>query len=73
MYQLAHVLFSSLSESGFIPTGPLAPYIVCNQTQSSHLFQRVASFLHVRFLQKFLMVLNAFSSLSESGFIPTFV
>ena len=40
-------LFSSLSESGFIPThAPFSFYIPrCNP--SSHLFQRVASFLHV--------------------------
>jgi len=37
----------------------------------SHLFQRVASFLP-KFLFEFLLVLNSqFSSLSESGFIPT--
>ena len=140
--------FSSLSESGFIPTNSqskkwypksgkvlisfrewLHSYatsalcIVCNQTQSSHLFQRVASFLHknqimslihgvfdvlisfrewlhsyvimeseigdtlehcshlfqrvASFLLGFRLrpetgVIELFSSLSESGFIPTF-
>ena len=38
---------------------------------SSHLFQRVASFLHKQMLEKFKGALKEFSSLSESGFIPT--
>jgi len=44
---------------------------VINILGGSHLFQRVASFLHQQFLYRLLLVLNAFSSLSESGFIPT--
>jgi len=38
---------------------------------SSHLFQRVASFLPAVCLFIFLIFLFLFSSLSESGFIPT--
>ena len=38
--------FSSLSESGFIPTNDGMPVRGSIET-SSHLFQRVASFLHV--------------------------
>ena len=37
----------------------------------SHLFQRVASFLHKQILETFKSSLKEFSSLSESGFIPT--
>jgi len=37
----------------------------------SHLFQRVASFLHSDVLKLFNKGLEEFSSLSESGFIPT--
>jgi len=61
--------FSSLSESGFIPTvvatRGAGGHLIC-----SHLFQRVASFL----LKIFVITFNKgmkFSSLSESGFIPT--
>jgi len=64
-------LFSSLSESGFIPTNDRRRskrLLVC---ESSHLFQRVASFL--RAIEDFAVKLanEEFSSLSESGFIPT--
>ena len=38
---------------------------------SSHLFQRVASFLLEEFLKCFELYSSKFSSLSESGFIPT--
>jgi len=64
-------VFSSLSESGFIPTLSVAKNPDGTTTIRSHLFQRVASFL--QFLSKFLIILNGikFSSLSESGFIPT--
>ena len=37
--------FSSLSESGFIPTGGISMTFVVDTGKSSHLFQRVASFL----------------------------
>ena len=39
--------------------------------QSSHLFQRVASFLHDLFSETRTAIYLQFSSLSESGFIPT--
>ena len=39
--------------------------------KSSHLFQRVASFLQLILILKFVGRLQRFSSLSESGFIPT--
>ena len=89
-------MFSSLSESGFIPTAiyvqrpSVSLFFVLISFREwlhsydtnfllrfllvlngSHLFQRVASFL---LLFQFLIVLNnqsRFSSLSESGFIPT--
>ena len=90
-------MFSSLSESGFIPTyvferlglvfddnvrshlfQRVASFLPrsCNQgtiqeQRSSHLFQRVASFLHVRDVLEKEDVKFLFSSLSESGFIPT--
>jgi len=41
------------------------------QRYCSHLFQRVASFLRAKDLLWLLLILNRFSSLSESGFIPT--
>ncbi len=37
----------------------------------SHLFQRVASFLQLTLILRFCGRLSRFSSLSESGFIPT--
>jgi len=89
--------FSSLSESGFIPTSSfrhcayyikkelvlisfrewLHSYILSlvNVFQprivGSHLFQRVASFLHWVYVTVEGEFLAMFSSLSESGFIPT--
>ena len=63
--------FSSLSESGFIPTD------MRNFSQQqrifgcSHLFQRVASFLRIKVKRFFIGFKEEFSSLSESGFIPT--
>jgi len=88
--------FSSLSESGFIPTWYLwtfrvgmGPKVLISFREwlhsyslrldlkwrpggsSSHLFQRVASFLHSNYLPSALWLLSEFSSLSESGFIPT--
>ncbi len=39
--------------------------------ESSHLFQRVASFLHLFMEFSREVEKNLFSSLSESGFIPT--
>ncbi len=38
----------------------------------SHLFQRVASFLLYDYMNKKDLIQEMFSSLSESGFIPTF-
>ena len=89
--------FSSLSESGFIPTDRHRP-LSCNRSNNvlisfrewlhsylpkyfgiivrfgicSHLFQRVASFLLME-LNRILAgaLYEMFSSLSESGFIPT--
>ena len=88
--------FSSLSESGFIPTSMdksdiirqisvvlisfrewLHSYLIlilkfCGFLQRcSHLFQRVASFLHIIKQINISLVRHGFSSLSESGFIPT--
>ncbi len=89
--------FSSLSESGFIPTIIKLIHGVFDRL-GSHLFQRVASFLHdlhryeyrppvsqrsshlfqrvASFLRSMInkaasKVAEVFSSLSESGFIPT--
>jgi len=65
--------FSSLSESGFIPTRAQRFCEVCNkQLACSHLFQRVASFLHGGNVVEIFRNNSRFSSLSESGFIPTF-
>ena len=63
--------FSSLSESGFIPTKIWWKKLALVWEGCSHLFQRVASFLHV--IREILVSLKrlGFSSLSESGFIPT--
>ena len=63
--------FSSLSESGFIPTVGSIEGQVWVEGKRSHLFQRVASFL--RFIGFRLRPESSvmFSSLSESGFIPT--
>ena len=65
------LVFSSLSESGFIPTYQTKRVLMCSRKPCSHLFQRVASFLPevYKFLATFLF--QEFSSLSESGFIPT--
>ena len=88
--------FSSLSESGFIPTGLYFSKEAASWVACSHLFQRVASFLRIwgkevcykiqrcshlfqrvaSFLQRFDRYnfgidQKMFSSLSESGFIPT--
>jgi len=63
--------FSSLSESGFIPTVSIKIYREGLIWWSSHLFQRVASFLPVRIDSPFTFGEGEFSSLSESGFIPT--
>ncbi len=63
--------FSSLSESGFIPTLlTKVPYLKV-WDQGSHLFQRVASFLRVVDGVQVFKTTFGFSSLSESGFIPT--
>jgi len=63
-------VFSSLSESGFIPTKSYfettQPFGWC-----SHLFQRVASFLLYLLQSMDWDSKEEFSSLSESGFIPT--
>jgi len=64
--------FSSLSESGFIPTREEREEISNQGSRRSHLFQRVASFLHKETLDSFVAGLKEFSSLSESGFIPTY-
>ncbi len=89
--------FSSLSESGFIPTivlyETMLPFIykvlisfrewlhsylpehvssLIISHECSHLFQRVASFLLGQDNDEFVVELK-FSSLSESGFIPTFM
>ena len=90
-------MFSSLSESGFIPTIHPRHHEWVDRTAGSHLFQRVASFLQrsqlrneiggsrhsshlfqrvASFLQGSTLVTipvtgSLFSSLSESGFIPT--
>ena len=69
--ELAAIMFSSLSESGFIPTVYVVSTLVLSAVQGSHLFQRVASFLHLTLILKFCSRLQRFSSLSESGFIPT--
>ena len=63
--------FSSLSESGFIPTSTDSCAWNINKIECSHLFQRVASFLLMS--KKFIInnIESQFSSLSESGFIPT--
>ncbi len=55
--------------ASFLPDG----YCVVREQfrNSSHLFQRVASFLHKDILEEFKASLKEFSSLSESGFIPT--
>ena len=45
------------------------PYFMV--VECSHLFQRVASFLHSQLRNKEWGLQAAFSSLSESGFIPT--
>ena len=63
--------FSSLSESGFIPTVPRKGAFIFISHTSSHLFQRVASFLLGRSMADVFVVDYSFSSLSESGFIPT--
>ena len=63
--------FSSLSESGFIPTLLYNLARVFGPRSSSHLFQRVASFLQILKLIHGVFDRLGFSSLSESGFIPT--
>ena len=88
--------FSSLSESGFIPTllreqfsnntcdccshlfQRVASFLLSINfvtkkwfVRSSHLFQRVASFLHYVVAATDKLLIYLFSSLSESGFIPT--
>jgi len=63
--------FSSLSESGFIPTTPRVSNTLLGGHPRSHLFQRVASFLLVSKKGGVYMDGIVFSSLSESGFIPT--
>jgi len=65
------IKFSSLSESGFIPTVRQDGRRPDERATGSHLFQRVASFLlkSKEMLEQFKKGL--FSSLSESGFIPT--
>jgi len=65
-------LFSSLSESGFIPTMEMQYNRVKLFESGSHLFQRVASFLPFSSQCSTKEVVPQFSSLSESGFIPTF-
>jgi len=64
--------FSSLSESGFIPTFRPDHVAVRPDNWGSHLFQRVASFLLSNNSADWTICPAAvFSSLSESGFIPT--
>jgi len=63
--------FSSLSESGFIPTTWGARPSPSFHPGSSHLFQRVASFLQTWYRDEHADDDLEFSSLSESGFIPT--
>ena len=63
--------FSSLSESGFIPTQAERNGRNDCCSKSSHLFQRVASFLRSKGITIGEFEANRFSSLSESGFIPT--
>jgi len=63
--------FSSLSESGFIPTNPGFQHSPGQPFGCSHLFQRVASFLPRMFHLLPERLGRLFSSLSESGFIPT--
>ena len=89
-YLCGHISFSSLSESGFIPTSSgCVDYFVKNiivlisfrewlhsykdiiREISSHLFQRVASFLQRYNKRNNSFTGKVFSSLSESGFIPT--
>ena len=67
------IKFSSLSESGFIPTVRQDGRRPDERATGSHLFQRVASFLlkSKEMLEQFKKGL--FSSLSESGFIPTVI
>ena len=64
-------MFSSLSESGFIPTGFRPDTGRTPVTVGSHLFQRVASFLQLNNPPGPTPRPREFSSLSESGFIPT--
>jgi len=64
--------FSSLSESGFIPTREFMQHGRWVMERGSHLFQRVASFLHVYTTKLNMDTAIMFSSLSESGFIPTY-
>jgi len=72
VYEVASVdEFSSLSESGFIPTREINTYLYKRRLSGSHLFQRVASFLHMKYLGNSFSLQMMFSSLSESGFIPT--
>ncbi len=66
-------VFSSLSESGFIPTINILSSFGISTTISSHLFQRVASFLLLALGIRLSAQSDTFSSLSESGFIPTVV
>ncbi len=47
------------------------PCRIFNGIECSHLFQRVASFLHQEELHRYCSCNRGFSSLSESGFIPT--
>ena len=64
-------LFSSLSESGFIPTTSWTRCSCQRTCHRSHLFQRVASFLLKTKRRLIYFETVSFSSLSESGFIPT--
>jgi len=64
-------MFSSLSESGFIPTNSCDWLVGPVTKKRSHLFQRVASFLPGVIEITSRNVTAEFSSLSESGFIPT--
>jgi len=64
-------VFSSLSESGFIPTSEKSILWFQSRYRSSHLFQRVASFLLTVVTDSNYKQVAWFSSLSESGFIPT--
>ena len=64
-------MFSSLSESGFIPTKRNNSFTGKVRSFCSHLFQRVASFLLSSTQIESLVSVRKFSSLSESGFIPT--